>query len=143
MIEIKKINFDSLEYWGIVRLREMVLRLPINMRFSSIELTKEVDEWIFGLYEEHTLLSSCQFIIEDEKAKLRQVATSIKKQSRGYGKLLNSYTENYLISKGIREIYCHARVTAVPFYKGLGYEVCSESFYEVGIEHYKMKKSIS
>lgn len=142
MIQIKKIDFDSLGYWGLVRLREIVLRLPLGMRFSKNELKKEEFELIFGLYINKKIVSCCQFIVENHIAKLRQVATAFKSQGLGYGEKLNIHTEMWLKSNEIHTIYCHARKNAVDFYLKMGYEVVSEPFEEVGLPHVKMMKKI-
>ena len=57
-------------------MRELVLRVPLGMRYSKSEIAKEKNEWIFACEVEGKIVASCQFILEDGKAKLRQVATA-------------------------------------------------------------------
>lgn len=129
-------------YWRLLRMREIVLRLPLGMRYTAVDIQKERNEWIYACEDQGEILSSCQFILEDAKAKMRQVATAKHHQSKGLGKRLYTYCEAELKQQGIREIYCHARKSAIPFYEKLNFKIISEEFEEVGIPHVKMKKEI-
>lgn len=121
-------------------MRETELRLPLGMRYSADSLASEENELIFCAINSEKIIASCQFIVENEKAKMRQVATKKSMQGKGIGRDLFLFTENYFIENNITEIYCHARVSAIPFYLGLGFEVYSGQFDEVGIPHVKMRK---
>jgi predicted GNAT family N-acyltransferase len=121
-------------------MREIELRLPLNMRYTSESLASEENEWIFCALENEKVIASCQFIIENGKAKMRQVATKKSYQGKGIGRDLFLFIEKKINEMNISEIYCHARVTAVPFYLGLGFEIYSDEFEEVGIPHVKMRK---
>lgn len=123
-------------------MREIELRLPLHMRYSSDNLASEENELIFCAIENEKIIASCQFIVADNKAKMRQVATKKSYQGKGIGRELFLEAEKHFRNNKITEIYCHARVSAVPFYLGLGFEVYSEEFLEVGIEHVKMRKNI-
>jgi ElaA protein len=37
------------------------------------------------------------------------------------------------------ELWCHAQLTAVPFYERLGYVASGPTFFEAGIEHRRME----
>jgi len=39
-------------------------------------------------------------------------------------------------------VWCHAQVSAVPFYLRLGYRITSEPFDEAGIEHVRMEREL-
>jgi predicted GNAT family N-acyltransferase len=123
-------------------MRELVLRLPLGLRYSAEDIKKEEGEFIFALKTDSKIVASCQFVISGQTAKMRQVATASAFQGHGFGSDLYLYCENHLKKHGIAEIYCHARKTAVPFYKKLKFEVISDEFEEVGIPHVKMKKRI-
>ncbi|MCE2962685.1 MAG: GNAT family N-acetyltransferase [Chitinophagales bacterium] len=138
-----KIIFDSVEYWQLLRMRELVLRLPLGMRYSAQDIEKEKDEWIYACEVDGKIVASCQFILENKKAKMRQVATAMNFQGKGFGKELYLHCEEELKKQGVNEIYCHARKSALVFYQKLGFKIVSEEFEEVGIPHYKMKKNLA
>lgn len=136
-----QIKFDTNLYWQAVRMREIELRLPLSMRYTAENIASEENEFIFCAIENEKVIASCQFIIEHGKAKMRQVSTKKSYQGNGIGRELFLVAEKYLKENKITEIYCHARATAIPFYLGLGFEIYSEEFEEVGIPHVKMRKS--
>ncbi len=137
------IKFYSPAYWSWVRVREIVLRLPLGMRFHLEALKKEADEIIIGVYEGEKIIGGAQLILESGKAKMRQVAILDSYRQLGIGSLLLDFLEQYCHNNGISQIYCHARETAVPFYLNNGYQKIGALFFEVGIPHYKMSKDLT
>ena len=123
-------------------MRELVLRVPLGMRYNKSEIAKEKNEWIFACEVVGKIVASCQFILEDGKAKMRQVATAKSFQGKGMGRDLYLFCERELKSEGISEIYCHARKSAIPFYEKMDFIIVSDEFIEVSIPHVKMKKDL-
>ncbi|MBL7790040.1 MAG: GNAT family N-acetyltransferase [Chitinophagales bacterium] len=141
-LSISKIIYASPQYWALLRMREIELRLPLGMRYQKLDIKNEAEEWIYAYFLQDRIVASCQFIIEGDKAKMRQVATVKTYQGRGIGKDLFMHCEEELRKHGIKEIYCHARKNAIPFYEKLNFEIYSDEFDEVGIPHLKMKKTL-
>jgi predicted GNAT family N-acyltransferase len=139
---VKQILYNSNEYWKIVQIREIVLRLPLGLRFSLAEIQNESEELIFGILVNNQWIGSCQYQILNNEAKMRQVAILDAYKRNGYGKQLVLATMEILKQKGIQKIYCHARASAVPFYENLGFQIVSDPFIEVNIPHFKMQKLI-
>ena len=137
------IKFYSPAYWSWVRVREIVLRLPLGMRFTLEELKKEANEVLIGIYDGETIIGGAQLIVESNQAKMRQVAVLDRYRQLGIGSLLLDFLETLCKSRGIKYIYCHARETAVPFYTNNQYQTIGSLFFEVGIPHYKMSKNLS
>jgi len=123
-------------------MRELVLRIPLGLRFKAEEIAREKEEWIFASDIDGKIVSSCQFLIMDYTAKMRQVATAKEYQGQGLGRDLYLYCENSLKKQGVKEIYCHARKSAIRFYEKMNFEIVSEEFEEVGLPHVKMKKRL-
>jgi hypothetical protein len=141
-LSFSTIIYDTEDYWNVLRLRELVLRLPLGLRYSAEDIKKEEGEFIFALKMDSKIVASCQFVLFGHTAKMRQVATSWAFQGQGIGRDLYLYCEDQLKKQGITEVYCHARKIAVPFYQKLKFDIISEEFEEVGIPHVKMKKRI-
>lgn len=138
------VKYNTNLYWKAVRLREIVLRLPIGMRFSADQLRAESSELVFCIVDKYqNIIATNQFLITGNEAKMRQVATAIPYQGRGIGSSLYLQSESKLKDLDIHIVYCHARKPAILFYQKLGFEVCSEEFMEVGIPHQKMKKKLT
>lgn len=143
-IAILDIKYNSPDYWELVRIREIILRLPLFMRFTIESLQSESNEFIFGIKFGTKWIGSCQYQLFPEKktAKMRQVAILDSFQGKGYGKILISESEKSINKLGINKIICHARVSAIPFYESLHYQCISEVFEEVSIPHKRMVKEI-
>jgi predicted GNAT family N-acyltransferase len=139
---VKQILYNSNDYWKIVQIREIVLRLPLGLRFSLAEIQNESEELIFGIQVNSQWIGSCQYQIFNNEAKMRQVAILGAYKRKGYGKEIVIQSMEILKQKGIQKIYCHARASAVPFYENLGFQTISEQFLEVNIPHFKMQKFI-
>jgi predicted GNAT family N-acyltransferase len=60
-------------------------------------------------------------------------------QRKGIGKLLVKELLSFCNANGIKEVVCHARDNAVPFYLNLGFEIYDKPFMEVGISHSHMR----
>jgi predicted GNAT family N-acyltransferase len=45
-------------------------------------------------------------------------------------------------SRGVGAVWCHAQVSAAPFYVGLGYRIVGEVFEEAGIDHVRMEREV-
>ncbi|MEM8968917.1 MAG: tRNA uridine-5-carboxymethylaminomethyl(34) synthesis GTPase MnmE [Bacteroidota bacterium] len=81
--------------------------------------------------------------LTDRQIKMRQVAVYLGHQKKGIGQKMVAASEIFSEHQGYREIVLSARVPAVPFYEKLGYKVISEMYEEVGIDHYKMSKTLT
>ena len=139
----KIIKFNSKEFWEIVRLREIVLRLPLYKRFSYDEILSEKDQLIVGMYSDQQLLGSMQFIQKKDQYKMRQVVIHPNFQNKNLGSRLLEFCEAYIQKYGGKKMYCHARDTAKNFYLKNGYHIKGNSFLEIDIKHWEMWKNLS
>lgn len=144
MLSVKVIQYGSLEYEREILLRNRVLREPLGMTLSEHDLSQDKDDiHIAALSDE--ILVGCLLLKPQTQTtiKMRQVAVDPSQQGKGIGRLLVEYSEIIALQSGFKEIVLNARETAVPFYLSLGYQIEGERFQEVGIPHFKMRKSIS
>jgi len=104
----------------------------------------------FGLFENEKLtgiisifLNSNPIFAEKNQAQIRGMAVLEKKQKKGFGEALVSYSETFCISKNIELIWFNARTEAVDFYKKMKYQAIGKPFdiKDVG-EHLLMFKKI-
>lgn len=142
-LKFKISEHNTPEYWDLVDLRTLVLRKPINLTFSIEELIVEYSQHHFGAWIDKFPVATLIMAETDNQAiKMRQVCTHPDYQGKGIGKSLTLFAEKWAQENEFSTINCHARANAVPFYKSMGYQIVSEMFYEVGLEHYKMEKNI-
>lgn len=139
------IPFGSPQFDEAIRLRDEILRQPLKLKFHPEDIALEYDSFHFGYYNEHWTLLGCLTMkpLETHSIKMRQVATSINYQSKGIGTQLVKHVEFWARSNGYQWIVLHARDEAVGFYEKLGYLKVGVPFKEVGIQHFKMEKSLT
>jgi predicted GNAT family N-acyltransferase len=74
--------------------------------------------------------------------KIGRVAVEAAARGRGVGSAIMRALHDIAARHGLTEVWCHAQVSAVPFYRGLGYQTVGPVFEEAGIAHVKMEKSL-
>lgn len=127
-------------YGQAVRLRESVLRVPLGLVFTAEELAAEKDHiQIVGL--EGDRVCACAVLVpEGEQMKMQRVAVDPGVQGRGIGSAMMKFCEAYAVQHGVRNIFVHARDSAVAFYEQNRYAGEGDCFDEDGIPHLKMWK---
>lgn len=140
---IKQIDHGSKEYEQMVKLRNEILRRPLNLSFAVEELEKEKEDFLIGAFEEDKMLGCCLLTAVDKNCvRLRQMAVQNNLQGKGIGASLLIYAENVSRDAGYGKIIMHARKTAVGFYEKLGYNIVGKEFIEVSIPHFLMEKKL-
>lgn len=140
---IKQIDHGTKEYDQMVKLRNDILRSPLNLTFSKEDLDREKNDILIGAFEEDKILGCCLLTqINAEEVRLRQMAVQNNLQGKGIGASMMIYAENIARDAGYSKIIMHARKTAIGFYEKLGYVVVGNEFTEVSIPHYRMEKKL-
>lgn len=141
MISIHLIDTKDPFYPLEQELRNKILLRPIGIPDHAWEIHDE-KSWHFVAVEDNNLIG-CVVLVplhpEQTKTQLMQMAVETNRQGKGIGKLLVQELLAFSKSNGIKEVTCHARDNAVPFYLGLGFEIYDDPFVEVGIPHYHMR----
>jgi len=140
---ILPIEFGTPEYDEAIRLRQEILRKPLNMVFKEKDLEAEYNQYHAGYYSpNNVLLAVYTLIIGPESSKMRQVAVKEEYQRKGLGQKLVSDAEKVTREHKLNRLLLHARDTAVPFYEKNGYTIEGKEFKEVGIRHFLMAKKL-
>ncbi|MEP7253171.1 MAG: GNAT family N-acetyltransferase [Ginsengibacter sp.] len=140
---IKQIDHGTKEYKQMIDLRHELLRKPLNLTFEKDELDKEENDILIGAFEEEKMLGCCLLTrVDKDCVRLRQMAVQNNLQGKGIGAALLNFAENVARDMGYKNIMMHARLTAIGFYKKLGYKITSDEFLELSIPHYIMEKRL-
>lgn len=124
-------------------LRNEILRKPLGLDNSKDDLSFEKDQIHFVAVDNEEVIGVVVLAADKPKVgRLRQMATAEKVRGQRIGVALVQKLEEYALANGMNKITLHAREYAKGFYLKLGYEITSDVFYEVGIPHYKMEKSL-
>ncbi|MEF3310255.1 GNAT family N-acetyltransferase [Paenibacillus sp. GYB004] len=128
------------------------LRREVFVKEQSVPEELEVDQWdVLGTECRHILILSdgeaaatARLIRYDaQTAKMQRVAVRSALRGQGYGRIVMEALEKLARELGFSRSLLDAQVTARPFYERLGYEAVSEElFYDAGILHVRMTKTI-
>jgi ribosomal protein S18 acetylase RimI-like enzyme len=144
--QVMEIAHGSREYERECVLRNELLRAPLGLSLYDEDLTAESAYRHFGIFcsTSSECLASLVAIPEgDGLFKVKQMAVREDQQKQGLGTRLLSEAEARLAKLGARQIYLHARESAIGFYSKSGYEVVGQRFEEVTIPHFKMEKCLN
>ena len=143
-VHFLEISYNTKYYKEACRLRDDILRKPLGMSLYDQNLEDEKDHiHIIGKSSNDEVLAYLQFrLLDDNTAKMQQVAVRKKNQANGIGRRLVNHSEQFIKNIGVKFIVLHAREPVIGFYEKLGYQKIGEKFLEVTIPHYKMNKPI-
>lgn len=139
---ITTFEFGTPAYDESVRLRDDILRKPLELHFFAEDLAKEYDQIHIGYYDNNAVMLGCLILhpLDETTVKMRQVAVAAAQQGKGIGRKMVAFSEVYARQNGYTKMTLHARLVACPFYDNLGYQRIGEQFEEVNIPHFKMEK---
>ncbi|MFN0275346.1 MAG: GNAT family N-acetyltransferase [Chitinophagales bacterium] len=141
--QIVLIEHNSDAYSEAVKLRYEILRKPLGLNFAEEQLQAEKGNYHLVYLSDDVLVAYLMLVPQEEgKMKMKQVAVDKNLQRKGIGRELVLAAEKFSFEKGFSLMYCHARDTAVPFYKKLNYTITGEMFIEVSIPHFCMEKRL-
>ena len=140
---IKTFATDSEEYEQMINLRIHALLEPIGVPASYIDRDKERNDILIGAFENGVIQGCCVLTPRNKDlVQLRQMAVHPDMQGQKIGAAILRYAEEVASSHGFKVLMMHARNPVIGFYKKCGYEIAGEEFFEVGIGHHRMEKSL-
>ncbi len=143
-IIIKEINSRSEEYPQLVQFRNRMLRQPLGLDIYAEDLSDDEKDIILLVMQDVEIVG-CVMLhpVDENTAKLRQMAIAEKLQGKGIGRVLVEDAEQAAKEYGFTRIVLHAREHATHFYAKLGYKQFGEPFTEVTIPHIAMEKTLA
>lgn len=138
----KIITYKSPEWIAAVKLREKILREPLGTYFTEQELEAEKDHVQIAGFIDNEIIATAVLVPEGYVVKMQRVAVDASLQGNNIGSEMMDFCEQFANSINSKEIYCHARDTAVKFYIKNGYQGVGDYFDEDGIPHLEMRKML-
>jgi GNAT superfamily N-acetyltransferase len=143
MIKIKEIKAED-----TFPIRKEVLRKGMTLS-HELPGDHDADTVHLGVFWDGQLICIGSFMKASKlpfsgfQYQLRGMATANGFQGKGYGQILVKRAEEMLKARGVELIWCNARVSALDFYRKLGYETTGAVFDvpQVG-PHYMMFKKL-
>ena len=133
----KILDNDSKDYSRAVLLAEEILRLPLGLEFSALELAEEKNKIRVAGFLDDDLCATATLTQDDNKFFMQRVAVKKEMQNKGIGSQLLKFCEEFVQQSGANVIYAHARDGAgrsvVNFYTKNDYFCGDQEFFEDGI----------
>ncbi|MDF2699864.1 MAG: acetyltransferase [Haloplasmataceae bacterium] len=131
-------------FYDQVRIRKEVFiieqQVPIEEEYD--ELDNSAIQFI--VYDHETPIAAARFRIIDNKGKVERVCVLKNHRKQGVGKLIMNSIEEYAINHtNIHKLVLNAQLTALSFYKKLGFTEFGDIFLDANIEHKSMYKEIN
>lgn len=143
-ITIQTVSVDSNLYQESLDFRYKILRQPLGLSWSKKDLDGEESQFhILAICNQKIIGTIVLKPISKIRIKLRQMAVDESLQGSGIGKKLVLFAENLARSKGFEEVEMIARMSALDFYKKLGYKTEGDEFEEVTVRSMNMIKNLS
>lgn len=142
-MEFHQVAHNSDFYRQAKQLRNAVLRLPLRLILTQDDLAGEALQLHFVASDNGLVVGTVTMKpMGNATVKLRQMAIAESAQGKGVGQKLVALAEQTVKAHGIRMVETHARQTAEPFYKKLGYVPEGQPFTEKTLPHIRMRKAL-
>lgn len=136
------IPHGSKDWIEAVCLREEILRKPLGSAFSEEELAAEVDHIQVVGKQNNAIVATAVLVLEEGAMKMQRVVVQSELRDQNIGSNMMDFCELIALESGYIVLYCHARDSAVRFYKNNNWLSEGAYFDEDGIPHLKMMKQI-
>jgi predicted GNAT family N-acyltransferase len=133
------------------RNKTYLIRYKVFVKEQHVPEEMEIDEvdesadtkYVLLMNEEGYPVGTARFRPYGEGVlKVERVAVLPEQRGTGAGRMIMETIETEAKKTGYQGLKLAAQIHAVKFYEGLGYQSQGEIFFEAGIEHIEMVKSI-
>lgn len=125
------------------------IRRTVFIEEQNVPEELEIDEYesvcthVLALDEQgHPVATGRILPYGEGKGKMQRIAVRKEARTGGFGRKVMDALEEIGKAKGYTHFVLEAQIHAEEFYKKLGYTTTSEPFYEAGILHVRMEKSM-
>lgn len=125
------------------------IRLKVFVNEQNVSPSIEIDEkessciHVVGYDESDKPIATARlFPLDKENYKLQRVAVLQSERGKNTGKTLMEEMERIAREAGAHRLVLGAQNHALPFYKKLGYVICSDEYEEADILHHDVEKMI-
>lgn len=99
-----------------------------------VKIKNDNDALHYGLYKDDQLVSVISCFVTNGEMQFRKFATLTDHQNQGSGTFLLNYIINKAKEKGIKRVWCNARLDKKNFYKRFGLTETTDAFLKEGID---------
>lgn len=110
---------------------------------EDLEIDQYEDEAThFVAYDQQEPIAAGRYRVVEGLAKVERICVLQEFRGTGIGRLLMNEIEKQVRMKEISGLKLNSQVSAIDFYKSLGYTITSEEFMDAGIPHVTMIKNL-
>ena len=130
--------------WGEAKLSAFLVREEVFVKEQNVPIELELDELdetaTHALAYQGVLCIGTGRLVElgNDQVQIGRMAVLVKYRGLGIGTKILEKLLNQAKTLGAKTVILHAQVTAIPFYKKLGFQTQGSSYLEAGIEHRNM-----
>ncbi len=110
-----------------------------DMPLDYIKLPNDDQGLHYGLFVRQQLISVISLFIDGDAAQFRKFATDTSAQGKGYGTLLLSHLIEQAKVKGVKRLWCNARIDKAAYYERFGMVKTEKTFSKGGIDYVIME----
>ncbi len=124
---------------------QVLIRNEVFLLEQQVPILEEIDYLDaqaiqFIAYDGNTPIGAARFRVVDGKGKVERVCVIKSHRKCGIGRLIMDTIEQYAKENHIMKLVLNAQMTALYFYKRLGYIEHGDIFLDANIEHKMMDK---
>jgi len=143
-ISFKSFTHSSPLYEESIVLRNRILIEAVGRHEDCRDFDFPEKDIYISAFDGDALISTAIITpLDDNTVQMRQMAVDDAYQGQGVGRAIANEFERVVLKNGYSKIILHARESAVPFYKAMGYELIGDKFYEIEIPHVEMRKDVT
>ena len=134
---------DTKEVEAALVLREQVFCGEQGVSIDAERDGRDRDAAHLVALAEGRVLATCRLLLADGTVRLSRMAVEPSARRRGVGSALLAHAEDWAREASAQRITLHAQMPVKPLYDGAGYTARGQPFFEEGIEHVLMEKSVA
>ncbi len=127
----------------MIRTRVFVVEQNISADLETDEFENISTHYLVTV-EGKAIATARSRLLDNQTAKIERVAVLKEARGKGIGYQLMRYILNYIqLNPRINTIKLGSQNPAIPFYEKLGFTVVGNEYFEAGIPHHLMVKSVN
>ncbi|MCG8893131.1 GNAT family N-acetyltransferase [Tenacibaculum finnmarkense] len=111
-----------------------------NKPIAYVKLANDENGTHFGLFINDEITAVISLFIANNEAQFRKFATLTEFQGLGYGTILLNKVIDFIKEKGIKKIWCNARIEKSKFYEKFNLKATNKVFEKDRIEYVIMER---
>ncbi len=126
----------------------LAIRFRVFVMEQGVPIGSERDEYdrtafhVLGRDAEGRPVATGRMVEKEGRGKLQRIAVLSGQRGRGWGRKVVASLEAEASRRGLAECMLDAQVTALDFYRELGYQAEGDVFLDCGIEHRRMVRKL-